>query len=520
MMKRVLIVDDESIVRVALRSLVDWQAYGYGVVRDCMGGWQALEYMRENPVELLVTDMKMPGMDGLELIGRLREEGRLPVTVVLSGYNEFELVREAFRLGVYDYVLKGDLSAKALGELLEKVNQRYFKDSEPERPDMEPGRTGLTADRRYGINFPADGWYGISLPKDGRYGTALFEVADFKRQSVRFAENVEEEMAKPMLELARQIPRMASRAGVIKIYPSQFLLYYRVTDPARYPSAITSLARQIQKVWRDYMNLETQAGISDIVEYEGISQALDQDIRLLKWSALAGEYGLSTAWDFEQRLAVMDEKKQRCQAFLTALFSGDKVAAAREKEMLLSPLNAMEFREAREECLHILCQLADQFHLCENEFSSLMPERVNYYEKVGRLTRVGELELWMNNYLRWVSDYLENCREDPQEDVILRARRFIADNYASPEMSLRSAADYVGLNEKYFSTKFTKETGMTFSAYLTGVRLEKARRLMESTDLKMYEISDRAGYHNVEHFNRMFKKAYGVSPGDYKKGKG
>ena len=115
----------------------------------------------------------------------------------------------------------------------------------------------------------------------------------------------------------------------------------------------------------------------------------------------------------------------------------------------------------------------------------------------------------MNNYFRWVSDYLENCREDRQEDVILRARRFIADNYASPEMTLKSAADYVGLNEKYFSTKFTKETGMTFST----------KRLLESRDLWMYDISDRVGYHNVEHFNRMFKKAYGTSPGDYKRGR-
>ena len=99
-MKRVLIVDDESIVRVALRSLIDWEKHGYMVVRDCMGGRQAVEYIKENPVELLITDMKMPDMDGLELISHLGEIGLLPVTVVLSGYNEFELVREAFRLGV------------------------------------------------------------------------------------------------------------------------------------------------------------------------------------------------------------------------------------------------------------------------------------------------------------------------------------------------------------------------------------------------------------------------------------
>ena len=508
-MKRVLIVDDESIVRVALRSLIDWEKHGDMVVRDCMGGRQAVEYIKENPVELLITDMKMPDMDGLELISHLGEIGLLPVTVVLSGYNEFELVREAFRLGVYDYMLKGDLNQHALEELLDKVDRQYFKNQEPVRPDMELG----------GMNPMDMELVTVNLPKDGRYGIVLFEVVDFKRQSVRFADNVEEGMARPMLDLARQIPRMAAKAGIIKVYPSQFLMYYKATDPVQYPSGIVSLARQTQKVWRDFMNLETQAAVSAMVGYDGISQALDQDIKLLKWSALAGEYGMCAAWDFEGRLAVMEEKMQHCQPFMSALFSGDKVAAAREKDRLLSSLNTMDMKSATEECLHILCQLADQFRVYENDFSTLLPERVNYFEKIGRLTHVKELELWMNNYFRWVSDYLENCREDRQEDVILRARRFIADNYASPEMTLKSAADYVGLNEKYFSTKFTKETGMTFSTYLTSVRLEKAKRLMESTDLRMYEISDRVGYHNVEHFNRMFKKAYGTSPGDYKRGR-
>lgn len=324
-------------------------------------------------------------------------------------------------------------------------------------------------------------------------------------------------MAKPMLELARQIPRMAARAGIRKVYPSQYLLHYRITDPARYPSSIESLARQIQKVWHDYMNLETAAAISSIADYSKIDDILGQAIRLLKWCALSGEYAVCTAWDFEARLSAMDRKREECQPFMTALFSGDKVASIREKELLLSLLNNLSMEEAVEECLHILCQLADQFHLHETEFSALFPERVNYFEKLSRLGRVKELELWMNNYLRWVSDYLENCREDRQEDVIQRARRFMADNYASPDMTLKSAADYVGLNEKYLSTKFTKETGMTFSAYLTSIRLERAKRLMDTTDLKMYEISDRVGYRNVEHFNRMFKKAYSISPSDYKR---
>lgn len=127
--------------------------------------------------------------------------------------------------------------------------------------------------------------------------------------------------------------------------------------------------------------------------------------------------------------------------------------------------------------------------------------------------------MWMNNYLRWEMEYLRNRTNNNQADCILRARRFIADNYANPEMTLRSVADYVGFNEKYFTSKFTKEMGCTFREYVTKLRLGRAQTLMETTDLKMYEISERVGYNNVEHFNRMFKKYLGISPGDYKKTK-
>ena len=93
----------------------------------------------------------------------------------------------------------------------------------------------------------------------------------------------------------------------------------------------------------------------------------------------------------------------------------------------------------------------------------------------------------------------------------------MADNYANPELTLKSVADFVGLNEKYFSSRFTKESGMTFSSCLTDIRMQQAKALMASTDFRMHEVSERVGYHNVEHFNRMFKRSFDVSPGDYRK---
>ena len=496
-MNRVLIVDDETIVRVTLRSLIDWEANGYTIIKDCMSGQQALDYLKETPVDLLITDMKMPGMDGLELMEAVSREGKTPVTLVLSGYNEFELVREAFRKGAYDYLLKSDLNARSLATMLKKLNQDIFKGGRPEKYSLESKR--------------------IQLPKDGQYSIVLFEIRDFKRQTARFGEDLDERLEKPMLELARQIPRVGAKGGIVKAYPSQLLLYYKVTDEIQYPAAVQALVRQIQAVWRDYMNLEVLAGISVPVSGSQIDEALGQDIRLLKWSALYGAYGVSTFGDFESRIQVMDEEKDRCILLLTALFSGDQVGAETEKQDLLTKLEKLSLEEAKERCLHLVCQLADKFREYELDFSALFPEEVNYYEKIGRLGSIGELNLWLNNYIRWVSHHLEMARENKQADVIERAQHFLADNFANQELTLRVAADYVGLNEKYFSSKFTKETGMTFSVYLTRLRLQKAQQLMDTTDLKVYEISDRVGYNSVEHFNRTFKKNLGISLSEYRK---
>ncbi len=496
-MNRVLIVDDETIVRVTLRSLIDWEANGYTIIKDCMSGQQALDYLKETPVDLLITDMKMPGMDGLELMEAVSREGKTPVTLVLSGYNEFELVREAFRKGAYDYLLKSDLNARSLAAMLKKLNQDIFKGGRPEKYSLESKR--------------------IQLPKDGQYSIVLFEIRDFKRQTARFGEDLDERLEKPMLELARQIPRVGAKGGIVKAYPSQLLLYYKVTDEIQYPAAVQALVRQIQAVWRDYMNLEVLAGISVPVSGSQIDEALGQDIRLLKWSALYGAYGVSTFGDFESRIQVMDEEKDRCISLLTALFSGDQVGAETEKQDFLTKLEKLSLEEAKERCLHLVCQLADKFREYELDFSALFPEEVNYFEKIGRLGSIGELNLWLNNYIRWVSHHLEMARENKQADVIERAQRFLADNFANQELTLRVAADYVGLNEKYFSSKFTKETGMTFSVYLTRLRLQKAQQLMDTTDLKVYEISDRVGYNSVEHFNRTFKKNLGISPSEYRK---
>lgn len=182
-MIRTLIADDDALLRAALRTMVDWEALGYTLVWDCTNGLQMLELLQRTTVDLLITDMKMPLLDGLGLIRRLRQSALLPVTVVLSGYDEYELVQEAFRLGAHDYLLKGNLDTASLTAMLTELRRRIFAD----------GGTAAA---------PAAG----PQLAPGSYGVAVFAVDDMARQSDRFGGDLKNRLDKPMLELVRQIP--------------------------------------------------------------------------------------------------------------------------------------------------------------------------------------------------------------------------------------------------------------------------------------------------------------------------
>ena len=203
----------------------------------------------------------------------------------------------------------------------------------------------------------------------------LFEVKDFKHQSARFGDDWKEGMAKPMLELVRQI----------------------------------------QAVWRDYMNLEVMAGISSPVVYSQMDEALGQDISLLKWSALYGSYGICTYWDMKEFLENMEKEQKRCAILLNALFSGDPIGIEEGRQAIFSNIDRLPVKEAGNRMLHFICLLADRFKEYELDFSGVFPEPVDYYQKIGRLETIGEISLWLNNYISWVANHLELIQENRQD---------------------------------------------------------------------------------------------------------
>ena len=211
------------------------------------------------------------------------------------------------------------------------------------------------------------------------------------------------------------------------------------------------------------------------------------------------------------------ELAREYERLANALYIADEKNMAEEKDKLFAAFTDRQMEEMRQRVYGAILAIGNRFDMDNSRFSDVFGQQYNYLDKIGRIEDVRGLKLWLTNYFAWLMDYSASRLNVAETDVIVKAKRYMADHYEDCELSLSKVADYVGLNEKYFTNRFTKETGENFSSYLTALRMQKAKELLKTTTFKVYEISEMVGYHNAEHFNRMFKKLNGITPAQYRK---
>lgn len=200
-----------------------------------------------------------------------------------------------------------------------------------------------------------------------------------------------------------------------------------------------------------------------------------------------------------------------------ALYIADEKNMVEEKERLFELFHNRGMGELYPLACAVVLAIGNRFSEDNSNFTEVFGKQYDYVEKFRHIEDVRSLKIWLTNYFAWIMDYSASKLKVSETDMVVRAKRYITAHYEEPELTLGKVAEYVGLNEKYFTNRFTKEAGENFSSYLTGLRMQKARELLKTTSFKVYEVAEMTGYQNAEHFNRMFKKINGISPSQYRK---
>ncbi|TLS50936.1 response regulator [Paenibacillus antri] len=466
-----VIVDDEPVIRFGIKASIDWHRLNVNVAGDFANGRQALQCIESQRVDLLITDIKMPVMDGLELARRALACQPAMKIVLVSSYNDFEYVREGLRLGVTDYILKPTLEPEELRLLVLRCIERLeaeragagaafasAKDAERRLREQELRRHLLHPEAPL-APAAAPPWLGAS----GGFTAVCLRVDDVERIEEQFGY-----LHKAMLYEELEERFLATEPEGIGFQASEndwsFFL----------PGTADAL-----RLSRLKGELETSAGV-------GLT---------LGYAHGTGAPMLRAAYESSRRAA-----GKRFFLGKGLLLSADETGGV----VGLGDEDAMK-RQAVETLSSRCGTRMDVTTLLER------CERLKKAETAAELR--GLLELSIAEAERAFE--ASSPRASGHETLMEQAVEYIQSHYAGP-LTLQQVADRVFLSKNYFCLLFKKHTNQNFIDYVIDLRIRKAKELLKTTDLRIYEVAESAGFNDVKYFSKLFKKMTSVSPGEFR----
>ncbi len=507
-MYQVLLVDDEPILQLGIRRMLEGAA-DYQICASARNGEEALQYLQAHPVDIVMTDLKMPVMDGITLIKELRRR-QLPVPViVLSNYSDFELVREALTEGASDYVLKLDLTAQTLLKHLDKLaaNLNAVRRTQEEQlPPQEQGELLQSRLRTFFLELQTADDHIPDLPPGLRPPFLVFTVY------------FQDDAIKPG-RLRRVLPHMESvlRASLNDMHIQPVILHHNaLLCLASTACGAEGLQNQLHLLQRQLATFFSAAPVICFCANVGdLPCAKEASSRCA--AALALRFHGSEAAVIHADAVSPAHSLQQAEIaallnrILDALHAGkteDALTAAhteflRWQQLLLEPACA------KRTCLRILDSI--RYSVASAE----VPEQfLKEQQAVEAAAGIWELEQHFSDALTLLSQ----CKGRPFEAhkrEVQEALRYLHTNYTE-KMTLDSLADATCLNRSYLCRVFKKDMGVSIFSYLNELRMKRAAELLlQRSDRYIKEIAAEVGIDDPFYFTRRFKEYYGVSPKEY-----
>ncbi|WNS40747.1 helix-turn-helix domain-containing protein [Paenibacillus sp. MMS20-IR301] len=533
-MYKLMIVDDELLMRVGIRSMIDWEEHGFQVAGEAGNGKEALEMALAVLPDLIITDIKMPVMDGLQLIRELSISLKACKCVILSNFDEFIYVKEALKLGAADYLIKSEITPAVLSDLLAVVREKLQAEQETQENNrnlpynFSRGLGHLKEDFFKDLisGFISEqsartraGELGIKV-RPSELAVLILKVNHFDRVKKKYVEKDEKLLRFSVLNIVEEVIPARWEREVITGNSSEYLVFVNtLPGSSTVYSDIGKLCSKIIVSIKDFMNLELTAGVSTAVPGLGSVKAAYEEAE----RALAYRFFDSTS----NVLFYADVKGLPPREPVAAFISSDEehdftaVWESRDEPKAAALLNGIRDRldasqadesSIRETYILLMEKMHTHFQLAAKWLRSSLAEK-SPYEAILRGENWGDIH-------QSVLDYMGYCFE--ADSSMMRERTYtemavdIINQYYAEDISLQSVAGQINVNPSYLSRIFKQERGENFISYLTRVRIERAKVYLKGGKLKVYEIADKVGYHNHTYFSKIFKKIAGVSPEDYR----
>ena len=518
---RVLLVDDEEDIREGISRKMDWLGLGFSLVGEAANGQDALELAESLRPDVILTDIKMPFMDGLELCRILTD--RLPAArfVVFSGFDAFEYAKQAIQMNVVEYILK-PINADELSAVLRRLKDQLDRER-AERRNVELLRS------RYMENLPIlrELFYANLL--DGRIepGTERERAAhlDIDLQGEEWAVGLayigsDRRDALSTLSIQNLLEEtLTADRCKLSLYNDWVAVIVSLTESFTIYDLIRVLDR-VCTLAASYLGLTLTVGVgAPCKELSGMVRSAAEARTALEYRSMVGRGQVIYIGDLEPdggQVLTFEEADERTLTAAVRLGSEQEVRDA-------AATLAGKIREANPS--------AGQYNLFLMELAThlikmIRRSGVGMEEVFGAgfslpiqdsaLPSLEELEGWCaERYLR-LRPLIRRRQTDSAGQTVETAKEYIRQHYAESDLSVEKLCAYLHLSSTYFSTLFKRETGTSFTAYVTTVRMEAAAEAIRGTEEKTYLIAQRCGYEDPNYFSYVFKRHFGVTPTKYR----
>lgn len=509
---RIVIAEDEKITRQWVKSQIEKLHPEYYIVGTFANGRQALDYMESHETDVLFTDIRMPVMDGLELLGELQRRENRSYKVILSAYDEFHYAQQALRLGANEFTLKPEITREELGRILEEAGAWLEKQSrEREIPE------NLQEQKEIWMRRILSGRGGEQTGREKQVGEGMRERGidlddrDLRAICISFPCSVPREKVMELLQLYfsdETIKYFCLQLGV-----QSFGVFFNQIKQG----TCEEFGGRLGELLQIHIGTDVYMGLSDV------GNGYDQLMELCRQGMAAKEnrqfFGISGCLLYED-LRTVPYFGDTVREILDALEARDFEDAKRKTAAFFAEAGkAHDLQPAcivapGREILTGYMRRLREYTLSEEEYGrlrqcELLPGRPAFYFRQFREEILDAID--------FLSDALEQKeRYRSCSPAVQKIMRYVEEHYGE-RISLEQVASAAFLSRSYASVLFKKETGEKFSDYLQRIRIEKSCGLLKNTSLSIQETADRTGFFDTAHFSRVFKERMGISPIEYRK---
>lgn len=516
---KIFIVDDDQIIRMGLRKTIEKSELDCTIVGEASDGELALEEIKLNEdIDLVITDIRMPIMDGLELIREIRKFNSVARIIVLSGFDDFKYVRNAFMDGAVDYILK-PINKKDFIALLQRLQADIEKDMKDKGIVEEYHNVyqekiiNKLLHGKFKTEELADAAGKIGLPLNGNFGLMILRTDNWYKENAEKlpAEGIMEQAFIKIMNLFRL--DQSNKYYTYIAHDSIIVFIESKTDTAE--------NELYYKYHLFFQNTPIEEGMTFTLGVSRRFNVLTEAVRAFEEANKAADgrfYLGSSSLIFYEELPlpyknILMTSDELMKGLADSLDLCDYVKVKEETEKIFNELMGADPVEFRLRIKMILELLLFQV----KDFKEAMALNENEYEYVVQYVNTAE-EL-KNKLLSLFRGAIQNMRQERErrsKKRIEMAKKYIDKHYMKP-LTLNDVAEHVELNPSYFSSLFKKETGFNFTDYLLDTRIEMAKNLLLNPTVKVYEIGYKVGYEDAVSFGRAFKKKIGMSPKEYRK---